>query len=62
MIENDGIAEFPEAKAEEQSERERIRFRGGDIAFRFHSSSIVPLTRTKATGKMKVVKRDALKR
>src|ERR1035441_6860447 len=39
MVEDDGIAEFPDAQAEKKSKRERVKFRR-DFAFRFHAPSL----------------------
>ena len=34
LVEDDGVAEFPDAQAEKKSERERVKFRRGKIFHR----------------------------
>ena len=41
MVENDWIAELPDAQAEKKSERERINFVRGDFCLRLHLRNCV---------------------
>jgi hypothetical protein len=50
MVQDDGIAEFPEAQAQKQAKRQRVKLPdvwAAGLGFRFHAACIVPLSGAK---------------